>query len=124
MGMKKFTTTAAVMLALSASGVSAQGFNTNCTRNYFGDVTCHTAPPQTNDSSLNQLGQIIGTPMPTLQGVNPANTARMLQQMNQQQYLEQHLMQQQQNQQREKYERQMHCVSQAMAYGFSSLACY
>lgn len=79
--MKKFTTTTALMLALSSSGLSAQSFNTNCTRDYFGNISCRTAPERNNDTSLNELRQIIETPMPTLRGIDPAHTAAAMQRL-------------------------------------------
>lgn len=90
--MKKFTTTAALMLALSASGASAQGYDTNCTRNYLGDVTCKTNPSSGSENSYIDL-------MGFQRGAELANTQNQNDYLRQQNMLmQQHMMQQQQQQ--------------------------
>lgn len=87
----------AMVLSLCAMGASAQGYNTNCTRDYHGNISCRTTPDSTNESSLNELRQILGTPTPTVRGISPADTANLLQQYQLQQYqYQQHQLQQQQ----------------------------
>lgn len=76
----KFKSTVAIVLSLWAIGASAQGYNTHCTRDYLGNVNCRTAPVRNNDTSLNELRQIIQTPMPAMQGINPNDTANRLRQ--------------------------------------------
>jgi hypothetical protein len=76
----RLKSTVAIVLGLWAFGASSQGYNTHCTRDYFGNVSCRTAPVRNNDTSLNELRQIIETPMPAMQGINPNDTANRLRQ--------------------------------------------
>lgn len=83
--MNKFLVTATV-LALTSTLASAQ-YNTDCTRDYYGNFSCNTKP---SDTGFIDFGGF-------QRGMDQANQQRQQQQMMQQQFeMQQRLLQQQQ----------------------------